>query len=320
MRKSDFGIGIFLRPIIMLLPLMMGSPFLSYCLCSYNNVMTFISGGPAVGFVTCAYTALAAAAVGAWMNMGSAASLFLAAQISAVSLICTLCVVKRKSFYTGMLACSCAYGIANVLELKSGADAAGLSIAENVWKIFPTLGDIQSTLPSTSGADMEYIAKLLEYTEKYVKLSIPGIIAVGAAVGGYGVMWLVSASVRKTVLDNGHSFSDIRLGKGTLIFGAAGAAMLFVPVEEIQALGLNALIIFLFVCFCAGISLTEYFLRKKVKALFARIVIHGAVLLAGSLIGAMIPFLNVIFVYILLGIMDSFVSIRKRVDAGYEKK
>lgn len=317
MKKNNYGFIAFLRPLMMLFPLMLGSPFFSYCLCSFDCVMTVVGLGPFFGGIVTVYTAVLSALVCFLMGFDAAFCGAFALQIMLVSAVCAVCIIKRKPFYTGTLLCSIAYGIPFVLNLKAEADKAGLSIADSITKGFTPVNNMVSIV---NGIDTEMIGNVAEMVAKRVKMSIPSMAVICAAMSGYIVMWLVSRALRGSVLDNKHSFSDISLGKDTLIFGGAILLMLFVPQETVSMVAFNGLIVFLFMSFCCGMSLTEYLLRKKVKSFFARVVIHGAILLLGMTVGLILPFLNTILIYVLLGIMDGFVSIRKRVDAGYEEK
>ncbi len=318
MNENNYRFTVFLRPLMFMIPLLLGMPFLTYCLCAFNCVMAFIGAGPTMGLIMGLDTAAVSVLVCLMSGLGSNYALFFTLQIILAAAVCAFFTIKRRPFHEGFLACSLAYGIPYILNLRSEANAAGLSIADNFANMFSSVTDMMS-----SGADLSSQAANAEFYEKFISSVIkvmtsclPGMLAVSFALGGYALMWMVSAGLRKTPLNNGHRFSQLRMSRSLMIFGVLCAVMLFVPKEAVSVIGLNGLIVFVSAAFVCGMSVIEFLLRKKVKNRFARACVHFGVL-ALSLISGLFAF--VILFYSLLGIIDGFICVRKRVSADEEQ-
>ncbi len=298
------------RIMIALLPLLFGAPFLSYFLCAWNVTMAVILGGPARGGLTGAITAALTAAVCALGGLGAAYGALMAAQILLVSTACAVCVLTRRPFSAGLTACSAAYGLIQLAELKLQAEQAGLSIAESLLSgLNGPLRESFTAAIEQSGLDASLADRFFSAAQTAVRSSIPSAIVIISLVGGYSVMWAVSHTLRETPLSNGHSFSNIRPGLPAALYAAVMAALLLVKNEGVRIVAVNGLIVFAFLLFADGMSLVDWLLRLKVRRVGVRLLIHFALLA----IGLLAPLFNVVLIYMLAGLVDCFVPIRKRV-------
>ncbi len=311
---------IILRPILFLLPLAFGSPFISYCLCAFNAAITIV-GNRLIGAAVEVITALGAIMLCATMGLGTAYGVFFAMQIVAVSAVCALCIMTRRSFASGLLLSSTAYGLIALMQLKASAGAEGLSIADSLVSgvVTPLRESIDSVL-TQNGIDAGTAEQLFSTIESSLRLSLPSMIIIYAIVSGYFVMWMVSRSFRSTPLGNGHSFGNIRVGYPAVIYAAVMGLLLLIPNESVRLISVNGLIVFVFLAFCAGLSLVDFLMRIKIKSIFARCLLHVAIIIFCSLLGSVIPIFNILLLYAAAGVVDCFVSIRKRVNTGNEIK
>lgn len=321
MRENRFNT--FLRPILFMLPLMLGSPFISFCMCAFNSAMTIIGSGPVAGGIITAVTALIGAVMCAMMGLGESYALAFAMELVLASVVCALCVLRRKSFRTGVLLSSVAYGAPMLYNLKVQADNAGLSIADNLLAgLFDPMREVLSQTAARYGIDPEQVLEMFELMKKGVGYCLPAVMVVSAWMAGYVLMWMVSRALRSTPLDNGHSFAQIRLPLAALAYGAAMIILMFVPLDWARIIAVNGLLVLMVMAFAAGMSLLEYIMRLKIKSSMTRIFIHCAILGFSMFLSPIMPLFNIFsvaLIYILAAVTDAFVSIRKRVSATNEK-
>lgn len=316
--KSVFFV--ILRPILFLLPLAFGSPFISYCLCAFNAAVTIV-GNRLLGAIVEAVTAFCAVLLCSSMGLGSAYGVFFAMQIVLVSIVCAVCILTRRSFSAGLIFSSAAYGLVSLMSLKASADELGLSIADSlVSGVVSPFKESFDAVTAQSGIDESIAAQLFETFEKTLRSCLPAMILIYAIICGYIVMWMASRVFRATPLGNGHSFGNIRLGYPALIYAAALCLLLFIPNENVRLISINGLIVFVFLAFSAGLSLVDFLLRIKIKNIFARCLLHAAIIIFSSIIGSAFPIFNVLLLYAVAGVVDCFVSFRKRVTAADEVK
>ena len=319
MKESNYIAFLAIRLFTALLPLALGWPLLAFCFCAYNLVMVTATRGGVYGGIVSAATALAGGLLCFACGYGAYYGIFFALQLVVAATFCSLTVITRKSFGAGLLAASVGYGLGNVLNLKHMANNAGLSIADYIYshvepiisqsvntffEQYPTLADGQLGIdPQTAMNTFSTIMKAI----------IPASLITGAILAGYIVMWMVSRSLRDTPLDSGHSFANIRLSVPAVVFGAVMLALLFVPGEMVSIVGLSGVLVFINLAFFSGLSLMEFLLRRKIKNTIPRVLIHIAFIAGGLMISAFFPLVNIFLLYALMGIIDCFASIRKRV-------
>ncbi len=310
MNDTNSGALPLTRIMISLLPLLFGAPFLSFFLCAWNGAMAVILGGPVRGGVTNAVTAALLVALCALSGFGAAYGALMAAQIVLVSVVCSVCVLTRRPFSVGLISCAAAYGLVQLGGLKLQAEQAGLSIAENLLSgLNGPLRESFTAAIEQSGLDASLADRFFTAMEAAVRYSIPAALVIISLVGGYTVMWAVSHTLRETPVANGHSFSYIRPGLAAVLYGAVMAALLLLNNKGLRIVAVNGLIVFAFLLFADGMSLADWLLRRKVRRVGVRMLIHCGLLALGLLF----PLLNVFLIYILAGLVDSFVPIRKRV-------
>ncbi len=321
MNERNFGTFIMLRLFMSLLPLFFGWPLLAFCLCAQTVVITVIASGPWIGSAVCAVTACAAAAVSALCGFGWTYGGFLALKIILAAVLCATAVIARRSFSVGLMGGAVSYGIGEMLNISSAAGKAGLSGAEYISSslVQPML-DALYAQAGAADESLNGIRTLLETVGGIVKTCAPAALAVESAAAGYILMWLVSKALRKSPLDNGHSFAEIRISPAAVIFGAVMLVMVFVPNEAARVIGTNGFLVFVALAACAGLSLTDFFLRQKVEPVLPRILIHCVIIFFGMVISVFMPVLNIFLLYALIGMADSFASIRKRVNLGNEEQ
>lgn len=295
-----------LRPIMFMIPLLFGAPYISLCLCAFNAAMTIIGSGPFYGALTEGITAAVAFMICHAMGFGTGYGALYALAIVAVSVAAAICVMMRRPFWLGFLLCSLILGLITMIGLHQSAARDGMTIAE---KLLRGGSDIIALLPDTTDSSVyqEYLQLLSRMTEL-----VPAFAALLSMVGGYSVMWMVSRVLRPTPLNNGHSFSNIRVGVPAVLYCVIMAAALAAPLPMIRIAAKNMLIVFIFIFFTAGMSLVEFLLRRKIKNFNIRVLIHCALLIC-----LIVPLLNLylILIYILMGLTDCFVSFRERIPS-----
>lgn len=318
MKESNYITFLTIRLFTSLLPLVLGWPLLAFCFCVYNLVMVISTRGGIYGGIVSAAAAFAGALLCYASGYGLSYGGFFALQIVLASSFCSLMVITRRGFAAGLMAASAGYGIGNVLNLKYLADNAGLSIADYIYSTVESIvGQSISTAfgenslaDSVPGFDTD---NMISFVGNAIKSLIPAAMIIGAIAAGYVAMWMISRSLRGTPLDNRHSFASIRINPAALCFGVAMLILMFVPGNMVNIVGLNGLLVFMFLAFCSGLSLTEFLLRRKIKRFLPRMLTHIAILIGGSVVSAFFPLVNIYLLYALTGIIDAFVSIRKRV-------
>ncbi|MGN1098658.1 MAG: DUF2232 domain-containing protein [Clostridia bacterium] len=322
MNENNFNLVIIIRLFVSLLPLLFGFPLLAFCLCAYNCAMVIITMGPIYGCFMELISAVLAVVMCSSAGYGYAYGGFFALEIVLASGLCAFCGLTKRPFSVGLLLTSAGYGVGQLLSLKYMADEAGMSIAENaVSQFINPMNEAFDTMTVQGGAESaEELNRILELAGSIMKNCVPAFVIIGAIAAGYAVMWQTSKSLRLTPLNNGHSFAQIRIGIPEVIFGAAMLVLLFVPDKRAGVVGINGLLVFLFMAFCAGLSLVDFLMRRKIKGTFARTMIHGAIFIGALLVGAVIPFFNIFVIYALAGIVDCFASFRKKATLHNEVK
>lgn len=318
MKESNYIMFVIVRLFMALIPLALGWPLLALCYCAYNLVMITIQRGPLFGSIAIALTSMVGAGLCYAFGLGAAYGGFFALELMLASALCTVAVVTRRSFATGLLLTSVGYGLGSVMNLKYMAENAGLSIADYMFHKTGDLIDraIISMGDSYQLAGQTYSAAEIAYTVTNVLRSmVPAAVIVSAMTAGYVIMWLVTRNLRGTPLNNGHSFAGIRLSLPAVGFGAVMLVLLFLGSDTAATVGINGLLIFISLAFFAGLSLVEFLLRLKMQSMIGRAAIHVLIFVGGYVVMAFMPLFNIFLLYALLGLVDCFASIRKRVTA-----
>ncbi len=317
MKENNYILFLSVRLLISLLPLAFGWPLIAFCFCVYNLVVITLNRGLAFGGAVALGAAAAGGLLAAAMN-GAAFGCAFALKIVLGALAAALAFAFRRSFAEGLLYTSAAYGIGEAISLKAAASEAGQSIADYVFSgiepAFTMAADslAKSTDPAAQ-IYMAYAQRLMDGIAEFFRLCVPSALIISSLIAGYVVMWLISRTLRGSVLDNGHRFSEIRLGIPSLIFGAVMLGLVFIPQSAVRTVGMNGFMVFLFLSFCAGMSLTDFLLGMKIKNESTRILVHGLLFLGGTFVMMLFPLANIFIIYIIMGVVDCFASFRKRV-------
>ena len=201
------------------------------------------------------------------------------------------------------------------MSIKNAATNAGLSITDYLTKV-PVESlriQIESSLKE-AGVEIESLQldKIFESVQNLVAMIVPAIIIVMSIIVGYIIIWCVCARLRKVPGAIQHSFSEIRIPRTMVIIIALVIGLLFLDVEKtVNYVAVNLLMILLCLCFFAGMSILDYYLRSSIKWKFARVMTHGVIILFSSSFLNFSPYINIMTVYILLAIADSFFDFRK---------
>ena len=110
-----------------------------------------------------------------------------------------------------------------------------------------------------------------------------------------------------------HSFSEITVPKAvSLFFVLAFALMFFVKNEMLTYVLANSSVVFGSLCFFGGMSVADFYIRRIIPGTVIRVIIHFALYMFSAFMAGISPYLNIFTVYILLGIVASFVNIRAK--------
>ena len=146
----------------------------------------------------------------------------------------------------------------------------------------------------------ETVDLLSELIRNFTVMIIPSVLIISSMVLAYIVMWAVVAPLRRMPSHQKiHSFSHIKLPRICTVLTLILLALLFYcmgggnTIVSTVALNISAMALF------AGISLTDFFLRKAIKIKFVRFIIH------------IIITFNFFPIYILAAFVDSFANFRK---------
>ena len=316
MREEKIGFGIFIRVGVSLLPILFGLTLPAMIWCSFHIAMSYIAFGPLTSLIS----SLCAICISMFFHGLFGADLqieglFMALQSIFCAAACVFTVVKRKDFYTGAWLSAIGFLIPCTMSIKNAATNAGLSITDYLTKV-PVESlriQIESSLKE-AGVEIEALQldKIFESVQNLVAMIVPAIIIVMSIIVGYIVIWCVCARLRKVPGAIQHSFSEIRIPRTMVIIIALVIGLLFLDVEKtVNYVAVNLLMILLCLCFFAGMSILDYYLRSSIKWKFARVMTHGVIILFSSSFLNFSPYINIMTVYILLAIADSFFDFRK---------
>ncbi len=310
MRQEKIGFGVIVRVFISFLPLLFGMPILSIIMCAYNISMSFIVFGPLSAFVSALSSICIAMLIGGTYGAsGELSGLVLALQAVLASLGCIYGYLSKRKFSFGLTLCTAGILIPQFMYIQHTASLDGLSVAQAVVpsakELFPvvsqTFTDMQITI---TAAEMNQISLLIN---KLAEMLLPSVFIVSSMVLAYVIIWSVSAQLRKLPFGMFHSFALIKLPRIMILFAIMTTSFLFIseniPVSNgLLTVIINMSVILLVICFFAGVSLVDFYLRKRVKFTFLRVIIHSILVL-------FIPI--ALIAYILLACIDSFTDFRR---------
>lgn len=317
MERNRLNFGIIVRVALSLVPILFGMPTLGVVLCAFNIVMSFIAFGPLNAIVSAlTATCLSMLLCGMYGEAAKLQGLFIALEAVFCSAACIYCAVVKRKFYQGVVLTACGYLLPSFISLRSEASLAGLSVADYLVKApleilklqFATVEEGTQQL----GIQAEFLDSVIETTSSFVVMTIPSILIICSLFVGYVIMWSVTTQLRKVPGGLNHSFSQIRLPKmAVIVLAISVIALIFSVEKDFMFIPVNLLMILLSVCFFAGVSFTEFYLRRAVKKPFLRIAIHIFIIVGISSIAAVFPFVNIFLIYALIAVIDAFFNFRK---------
>lgn len=303
MHKEKLNFGIILRIIISLFPILLGMPTVAMVFCAYNITMSFLVFGPLTSFVS----SLCAVCISMFMCgiYGGGAMLqgmFLALESVLCAAGCIYAITVKKDFYSGVWLAAAGSLIPGIINMHRTAAASGMSIAgyltEPIKEIRPEIELMLESLQQP--LDNAMIDEMLEWINNFVSMMIPSIVIIINIVIGYIVMWAVTAQLRKLPLGIKHSFSHIKVPKLTVSVSILSLAVYGLNFNTTAAyVALNVFVILMAICYFAGVSLLDFYMRRLIKNRFVRLIFHF--MISG----------NAFPVYILAAAVDAFANFRK---------
>lgn len=302
MQREKINLGTVLRIGISLLPILFGLPTLAVVFCAYSIGMSFLMCGPMTGIVS----SLCAICISMFFCKGYGESaqlqgLFIGLEAVLCALGSAYTLIRKKSFFEGVWMTSLGFLIPSFISILQLANKAGESIAGYLTKEPVMLLKEQfSVMFEQAGLNNDILNSLIEAVSNITIMIIPSVIILSSIVIGYIIMWLVYFPFRKISDTPKHSFAQICMPKtATVVMLVSFALWLVFAKEEISYIPINIFFILAGLSFFHGMSLVDFFMRKRIKGLIIRILIHFLV------------FINIFAVYIFISIIDSFVNIRK---------
>lgn len=307
MREEKLGFGIILRIGVSLLPLLFGYSLPAVIWCSFNIAMSFIICGPLTSVVSSLCAICISMFFCSFFGEGAKLEgLFIALQAIFCAAACVYTVAGRKKFFHGVWIASIGYLIPSFLSVKNAATAAGMSVAQYLTDLpfQMTKTEIMSSMndPSLQMYTNE-AAVVLDLIHTGLMMLVPSILIISSVIVGYMIMWCVSARLRALPIRVEHSFSEIKIPRLMILVALISLAMSFAPLGGVSAVALNVFSVLISFLFFAGISFFEFFMRKKIKSGFIRVIIHVAIFFSLSAIAGAI--------YVLIAIIDAFCDFRK---------
>ena len=319
MRNEKLNFGVIIRVFISLIPLLLGMPSLSGVMCAYNILMSFVVFGTLSAFVSSLSAVLIAILIGQFYgNAGAYSGLTTALQAVFCSLGTIYGYLLKRKFSHGLMLGTIGVLIPQFLFIKSQATRLGVSIAQS---IVPEVESIKGLLSETLSQVQPIITEtqiheIAVYTNKFTTMFIPSAFIITSLVLAYVVIWTVSVPLSKLNIGLNHSFACIKAPKTmVVVFGMLIVfflATIGVSLNQYLTVSLfNMLVILSFICFSAGLSTVEFFLRKLIKFTPLRVIFHTTVLFVFPIIS---------LIYIIIACIDSFANFRKLENINHMAK
>jgi len=317
MKNTDkINFGVILRVLVALLPIFFGMPTLAMVFCAYVIAMYFLTCGP----LTFIAGSLSAIVISMFLFNGISEAaqidgLFLAVEAILCAVACAITIMKKKSFFSGVYMASLAYFVPSFINTGRQASEMGMSVAEFLTDIPMQMVKMQfEELSESIGAEIALITDVMNKLSEIIVMMVPSVLVVSSVIIGYIMMWIIAFPFRKNEMYTHYSFAEIKFPRiAFFIMLLAGASWLIVP-DELKYISLNVVFILSSFSFFAGMSLVDFFMRKKIRNIFGRLAIHMALYTFSMPVASVSPFVNVLTIYTVLGIIDSFVNIRKRIS------
>ena len=316
MREDRINFSIIIRMALSLLPVFLGLPTVAVVMCAYNLAMSIILIGPVTGLVSSLSTVLLSMLFyGFIAPVGELMGLFLALEAIIMGVICAVVMLKGYSFYKGVWLSGIGYLAISFIEVMHSAHKMGQSVAD-----YLTLASFEQIkiqflqmIEQLQIGEKEIMA-VFEAIRKITVMVIPSTLVLMSIIIGYTVMWCVNYFLRKipAFKKDAHSFALLRMPKMAILFMILVSVLCFVlKSENIVYVLINVAVVFGGLSFFSGMSVVDFFLRKKIKAMFPRIGVHFLIYMLSGLITGIIPYANIIFVYVIIAMLDSFINFRR---------
>ena len=313
MNKERINIGIILRMATSLIPLFLGMPTIATILCAYNIAMTFVVCGPISSIISGLGAVIISALFGGFlMPDGELYGLVIGIEAVLCAAAAIYAVVKNIGFFRGVWLASAGHLIPSfiytyVLASKNGESVVGYMVSQPIKML------TESVKPALEEAASGIAAfdEIIEIVQNVTSMILPSVFMISSIVVGYIVMWAFNAGLRRAPIGYKHSFSTLIVPKSVVIVMLAALVLELTINTKLEYVFVNVFVIMGGLCFFSGLSLVEYFLRKKFKNAFGRIVIHFVIYSVLSGLILFIPFANYFTLYILIGAIDAFVDFRK---------
>lgn len=316
MREEKINLSIIIRIAVSLIPIFLGMPTIAMIICAYNIAMSLILIGP----MTCLISSLSAVLLsmlfcGFIAVGGELQGLFLSLEAVLAGVVCAVVTIRRESFYKGIWLTAAAYLIPSYINVMQSAHKAGQSVSD--YLTLASFDQIKLSLAQTLSQlqlSEETLFEILDTIRETTIMIIPSVLVIVSIVIGYAIMWYVNYTLRKLPVKNreDHSFSRLRMPRLSIIVFVLVVIAFFVSKsQKFDYVLVNMLVVLGTLCFFSGMSVVDFYLRKKIKNIFPRLLIHFAIYMISGVFTGIIPFANIFLIYILLSVVDSFVNIRR---------
>lgn len=316
MKQERISFSIILRIALSLVPIFLGMPTIAVVLCAYNIAMTVSLIGPVTTLISSLCTVcFSMFFCGFIMQGGELAGLYIALEAVLMGICSGIIIVKRESFYKGVWLSSAAYLMVSYINVMQESHASGVSVAEYLTAApFQSMSLQLSAMLKEMNIDETAILKIIEAVKNATITIIPSVLIISSVFIGYIVMWFVKNSLNKLPIKEkiDHSFSRLRMPKLMVIIMLLSLALSFViKNEEIGFVLINVFAVLASLGFFSGMSIVDFYLRKKINSVPARICAHLAIYFLSAFIAGIVPFANIFVIYIIAGAADAFVNIRR---------
>ncbi len=316
MKQERINFSIILRIALSLVPIFLGMPTIAVVLCAYNIAMTVVLIGPVTTFISSLCAVCFSMFFGRFIAQGGElGGLYIALESVLTGLCAGIIIVKRESFYKGVWLSSAAYLFVSYANVMQESHNAGMSVTEYLTDApFQNMSVQISAMLGEMNLDETVILKIIEAVKIATITIIPSMLIISSVVIGYTVMWFVKNSLNKLPLKEkiDHSFSRLRMPKTMVIIMILSLVLSFViKNEKIGFVLINVFAVLASLGFFSGMSVVDFYLRKKIKNIPGRLCVHLAIYFLSAFIAGIIPFANIFIVYILIGATDAFINIRR---------
>lgn len=316
MRHERVNFGLFLRIGISLLPIIFGMPSFAMVFCAYNIAVSFLLSGP----LTCIISALASVCISMFFfgSFGEGAKiqgLFLSLEAILCAAACIYSVVTQKKFFYGVWMAALGFLVPSFMSLRYEATAAGVSVAQYLTDVpIALMKEQMQMLFSQNSVELDFsiVEQIFSKLHSIIIAVIPSVLVISSVIIGYVVMWLVCLHHRKMPFGITSSFAHIKIPRTMVGVLLISLVLIFANISEaVSHISMNVFLILTGLCFFAGMSILDYYVRGLIKNGVFRLIIHILILLSSSTVTMISPFINVFTVYAIAAVIDAFANFRK---------